>query len=76
MTIATLFIRRGDYKLMYFFGYPELKGDERIELYNIKVDPEELNDLYPVEKEIGTELLNELKAKLEEVNTPYRLAPQ
>ena len=76
LTIATLFIRRGDYKLMYFFGYPELKGDERIELYNIKDDPEELNDLYSVEKEIGTELLNELKAKLEAVNTPYRLAPQ
>ena len=72
LTIATLSIRKGDYKLMYFFGYDELgAGGERIELYNIKDDPEELTDLYETEKEIGQELLNELKAKLEEVNAPY-----
>jgi arylsulfatase A-like enzyme len=73
LTIATLVVRKGDYKLMYFFGYKELGEDgERIELYNIKDDPEELNDLFSTEKEIGMELLNELKAKLEEVNKPYR----
>lgn len=72
LTISTLSIRKGDYKLMYFFGYKELgAGGERIELYNIKDDPEELTDLYETEKEIGQELLNELKTKLEEVNTPY-----
>lgn len=72
LTISTLSIRKGDYKLMYFFGYKELEaGGERIELYNIKDDPEELNDLYKTEKEIGPELLNELKAKLEEMNAPY-----
>jgi hypothetical protein len=57
---------------MYFFGYEEMgAGGERIELYNIKDDPEELDDLYDTEKEISLELLNELKAKLEEINTPY-----
>jgi len=72
LTIATLVIRRGDYKLMYFYGYKELgAAGERVELYNLKNDPEELNDLYETEKEIGQELLNELKAKLEEVNAPY-----
>ena len=72
LTIATLSIRKGDYKLMYFFGYDELGTDgERIELYNIKDDPEELTDLYETEKEISQELLNELKAKLKEVNAPY-----
>lgn len=70
LSIATLSIRKGDYKLMYFFGYDELKGQERIELYNIKVDPEELNDLYDVEKEIGLMLLNELKAKLAVADKP------
>jgi hypothetical protein len=44
---------------------------ERIELYNVKDDPQELNDLYEVETEIGQALLNELKAKLKEVNAPY-----
>jgi arylsulfatase A-like enzyme len=72
LTIATLSIRKGDYKLMYFYGYEELGANgERVELYNIKDDPEELNDLYNVEKEIGQELLDELKAKLKEVNAPY-----
>jgi arylsulfatase A-like enzyme len=72
LTVATLTLRKGVYKLMYFFGYKELGGDgERFELYNIKDDPEELHDLYDSEKEIGQELLNHLKTKLEEVNTPY-----
>jgi hypothetical protein len=57
---------------MYFYGYEELgSSGERVELYNIKEDPEELNDLYNTEKEIGQQLLSELKAKLKEMNTPY-----
>jgi arylsulfatase A-like enzyme len=72
LTIATLSIRKGDYKLMYFYGYEELgTGGERIELYNIKDDPEELKDIYNIDNGIGQELLNELKAKLEEMNAPY-----
>ena len=72
LTIATISIRKGDYKLMYFYGYKELGGTgERIELYNIKEDPDELNNLYEIDKVIGQELLAEIKARLEEVNTPY-----
>ena len=72
LTIATLSIRKGDYKLLYFYGYKELgEAGERVELYNLRDDPEELNDLYDVEQEIGRELLNELKAKLKEVDAPY-----
>jgi choline-sulfatase len=72
LTVVTLTLRKGDYKLMYFLGYKELRGNqERVELYNIKDDPEELNDLFDTEKEIGLDLINELKAKLEEVNLPY-----
>ncbi len=74
LTIATLSIRKGDYKLMYFFGYEQLgAGGERIELYNIKDDPEELKNLYQVDNEIGQALLKELKARLEEMNAPYLL---
>jgi arylsulfatase A-like enzyme len=74
LTITTLVIVKGDYKLMYFIGYEELgAGGERIELYNIKDDPEELNDLFEVENEIGLEMLDELKAKLIEMNAPYTL---
>ena len=72
LTIATISIRKGDYKLMYFYGYKELgTAGERIELYNIKDDPDELNNLFDTEKEIGQELLDEVKAKLKEVNIPY-----
>lgn len=72
LTIATLAIVKGDYKLTYFFGYKELgTNSERIELYNLKDDPEELNNLYEMEKEIAQELLDELKSKLKEVNMPY-----
>lgn len=72
LTAATLSIRKGVYKLMYFFGYEELgETGERVELYNIVDDPEELDDLFEREKETGQELLKELKAKLEEINAPY-----
>lgn len=72
LTHATAMIVSGKYKLMYFFGYEELgEGVERVELYNIESDPEELDELYTKQKEIGAALLNQLKEKLKEVNQPY-----
>ena len=42
-----------------FFGYPRLGADgERIELYDIENDPEELNDLSTSKTETTTELLD------------------
>ena len=72
--MATTALIKGQYKLMYFFGYEELGGigSERIELYDIENDPEELNDLYTTKRETSAELLNELKAKIAEVNEPYQ----
>ena len=72
LTIATLVLVKEQYKLMYFFGYEELGvGKERVELYDIEKDPEELSDLYSSKRETADEMLHELKAKLAEVNTPY-----
>ena len=69
---ATAMMVSGNHKLTYFFGYKELgKGVERVELYNIQADPEELNDLYPKQKDTGAALLHQLKEKLKEVNQPY-----
>ena len=69
---ATAMLVSGRYKLTYFFGYPELgEGIERVELYDIEADPEELNDLYAQEKQVGADLLDQLKAKLKEVDQPY-----
>ena len=72
LTVTTIALRKGNYKLTYFVGYDELEGTERIELHNIAEDPEELNNLYEIEKEIGKQLLSEIKAKLNMVNAPFR----
>ena len=71
LNIATTALIKGQYKLTYFFGYDELSGKERIELYDIKTDPEEMNNLYDVKKETAGEMLHDLRKKLEEVNKPY-----
>lgn len=71
LTIVTLSQIKGDYKLMYFTGYKELNGTERIELYNLAEDPEELHNLYSENDGLSRLLLAELKTKLEEMNKPY-----
>jgi len=65
---GTLSQVKGRYKLMYFFGYPELRGGERVELYDLEADPEELTDLSASQPELTKQLLDELKAKLAVVN--------
>jgi len=72
LNIATAAIFKGQYKLTYFWGYEELgDGGDRIELYDIENDPEEVYDLSKSKKATASELLNELTAKLTEVNEPY-----
>lgn len=69
---ATAMMIKGKYKLTYFFGYKELgEGNERVELYDIEADPEELNDLYQTNNTTASALLDELKKKINEVNKPY-----
>jgi len=71
LTTATTALIRDDYKIMYFSGYEELRGEDRIELYNLKNDPEEINDLYNTKRDIADNLLHNLKTKLAEVNKPF-----
>jgi arylsulfatase A-like enzyme len=69
---ATITYVKGQYKLMYFVGYPELGVEgERLELYDVHNDPEELIDLASSKPETRAELFNELKQKLMEENKPY-----
>jgi arylsulfatase A-like enzyme len=73
LSTATVALVKDRYKLMYFFGYDKLgEGEERIELYDLKNDPEELNNLYLDKRETAADLLHEIKAKLSEVNAPYQ----
>jgi arylsulfatase A-like enzyme len=74
LTVSTIALIKGQYKLMYFFGYDELggPGQERIELYDLENDPEELNDLYTTRRETAAGLLDEVRIKLSEVDEPYK----
>jgi arylsulfatase A-like enzyme len=70
--VATVSLRKGQYKLTYFFGYKELENrNERLELYDLEEDPEELQDLSLARKAIVDEMLGEVKSKLLEVNQPF-----
>jgi arylsulfatase A-like enzyme len=72
ITNATIVLVKGQYKLMHFFGYEELDaGEERLELYDLENDPEEMNDLSTSKRETAAELLDELKKKIAQVNKPY-----
>ena len=55
-------VRKGDYKLILWFE------DNSVELYNLKKDLGEQNNLVKTHPEIATELMAELKAWLEEVD--------
>jgi arylsulfatase A-like enzyme len=72
LKLASIMLVKGQYKLIYYYGYKELmKAGELIELYDINNDPEELNNLYTSQTGIAAELLNEIKEKLAAVNEPY-----
>ena len=53
---------KGDYKLIYYLG-----KDESL-LFNLNKDPDELNNLFDRETEIGQNLLNLMKINLEDAN--------
>jgi arylsulfatase A-like enzyme len=55
-------IMQDNYKLIYYAGYSKLK--DTYELYDLRNDPEELNDLYIKLPEIGRRLQNELQTSL------------
>ena len=72
ITVATTTLVRENYKLQYFFGYDELGADgERIELYDLKNDPQELSNLSSSKPETTAELLHEINQKLTEVDEPF-----
>lgn len=61
---ATFAMIKGDYKLIYYRGYEGY--DNVFELYNLRQDPEELEDIFRTRTEIASELKRELLAKIEE----------
>ena len=72
LTIASTMLVRENYKLHYYFGYPEVPKEGLARLFDIKADPEEMTDLYATKPETAQELLGDLKATLQKVNEPYQ----
>ena len=60
LKIATISMRKGPYKLVYFKGY----GEDWFELYNHEDDLEELNDLYASEKTVVLRMKDEMLERL------------
>ncbi|MEA3350544.1 MAG: sulfatase-like hydrolase/transferase [Chloroflexota bacterium] len=72
ITQASSMLIRGDYKLMWFMGFGEREIDnQRVELYNIAADPEELHNLASERRDVADELLGILKLKLDDLNETY-----
>jgi arylsulfatase A-like enzyme len=70
LSVGTMVLIRGEYKLSYYFGYDKVA--DHYELYNLANDPDELKDLYPNGDSVAAKLRSELQDKLQEVDRPYR----
>jgi len=70
LTKISIAMRKGDHKMIFYRGY--YPDGDKFELYDLPNDPEELNDLYSNNSSIAKALQEELLAKLEAVNAPYK----
>lgn len=62
LKIGTFAMIQGDYKLIWYRGYAG--SDDTYELYNIKSDPEELDDLSASDPHVLQQMAEQLKQKL------------
>jgi len=67
----TLAMMKDQYKLIHYRGYGEEIGEE---LYDIKNDPEELNNLYSTKKFIAEDMMYELTRKIKSVNSQEQIS--
>ncbi len=73
ITAGSVAYIKDQYKLIDYFGYPELgESGELVELYDIENDPEELNNLAGSQKEVRDEYLGIIKTHLAEADQGYR----
>ena len=67
LSAGTATIIKNDYKLILYFDHNE----RAYEFYNIKNDPEELNNIYSPNNETPSAMQKELLDKLDEADRPY-----
>jgi len=63
---ATVALVKGDYKLIYYRGYPK---NPMPELYNLSNDPEELQDLAGAQPSVAAALQQEIEDKLRQTHS-------
>lgn len=72
ISTGTLMIVKNQYKLIYYFGYKELKGQGPLyELYDIMNDPEEMIELSESRSDLANDLYDELMAELQSADALY-----
>ena len=70
---ATVLLIRGRYKLIWYLGYDQLAPNrEFIELYDLKADPEELDNLYPKRSDLVNDLIPVLESKISDLNQSFQ----
>ena len=65
---ATVAMRKGNQKLIYYEGYEAV---DAFEMYDLDADIEELNDLYPAQPASAKKMREELLESLLVANKPY-----
>lgn len=65
---ATVAMRKGNQKLIYYTGYG---GKNSFEMYDLEKDLEELNDLYPARPAVAKRMREELLETLLAADKPY-----
>ncbi len=65
---ASISMRKGNYKLIYYTGY---ESDDSFELYDLDADLEELTDLYPQQPAIAKRMKEELLESFLDANKAY-----
>lgn len=66
--IATVAMRKGAHKLVYYTGY---ESEDSFELYDLESDIEEMSDLYSAQPAVAKKLKEELLDTFLDVNKPY-----
>jgi arylsulfatase A-like enzyme len=65
---ATIALRKGSQKLIYYTGYTD---EDIFELYDIEDDPEEMRDLFPEKSAAAKRMKDELLEAFHAANKPY-----
>jgi len=67
--IATISMRKRQYKLIYYKGY--FGGEDWFELYNLEDDLEELVNLFDSEKSIAAQMKDEMLERLDAADREF-----